>query len=98
MWKRIMVAVVVLAVWLVALTPAGELSIGDAAPKLKVKEFVKGEPVSTLEEGKTYVVELWATWCPPCLTSIPHLTELAKRHNVVEFIGVSVYGHDQAAV
>jgi len=98
MWKRIIVAVVVLAVWLVALTPAGELSIGDAAPKLKVKEFVKGEPVSTLEKGKTYVVEFWATWCRPCLTSIPHLTELQKKHKEVTFIGVSVYEYDQAEV
>ncbi len=55
---------------------AGDLSVGDAAPKLAVKEFVKGDPIAQLEKGKTYVVEFWATWCGPCRTSIPHLTEL----------------------
>src|SRR5438132_6593800 len=87
-----------LAVWMAGRMSAGELSIGDPAPKLGVKEFVKGEPVSSLEKGKTYVVEFWATWCPPCLTSIPHLTELQKKHKRVTFIGVSVYEHDQAEV
>src|SRR5947208_3471985 len=31
------------------------LSVGDAAPKLAVKEFVKGEPVKSLQKGKTHV-------------------------------------------
>ena len=37
------------------------------------------------------VVEFWATWCPPCRTSIPHLTELQKKFKDkgVVFIGIS---------
>ena len=69
---------------------AGELNVGDPAPKLAVKEFVKGEPVHQLEKDKTYVVEFWATWCGPCRTSIPHLTELQKRYPDATFIGVSI--------
>lgn len=70
---------------------AGEL--GQAAPALKISEWVKGKAVD-LKEGKgknVYVVEFWATWCPPCRASIPHLTELQAKYkdkNVV-FIGVS---------
>jgi hypothetical protein len=37
------------------------------------------------------VVEFWATWCGPCRTSIPHLTDLQKKHPDVTFIGVSVF-------
>jgi thiol-disulfide isomerase/thioredoxin len=98
MWKRIMAVAAVVAVWVAVQAPAGELSVGDAAPKLEVKEFVKGEPVTGLEKGKTYVVEFWATWCGPCRTSIPHLSELQKKHKDVTFIGVSVYENDQAKV
>jgi len=77
---------------------ADDLTVGDPAPKLQVKEFVKGEPVKEFEKGKTYVVEFWATWCGPCRTSIPHLTELQKKHKDVTFIGVSVWEESQAAV
>jgi thiol-disulfide isomerase/thioredoxin len=74
------------------------LKVGDSAPKLEVKSFVKGEPVKEFAAGKTYVVEFWATWCPPCKTSIPHLTELQKKHPAVTFIGVSVSEQDQGLV
>ncbi len=74
------------------------LSVGDPAPKLAVKSFVKGEPISEFEPGKIYVVEFWATWCGPCRATIPHLTELQKKNSDVSFIGVSVFERDQAKV
>jgi len=70
---------------------AGEL--GDKAKPLVIKEWVKGQSVDvTGADGKNiYVVEFWATWCGPCRTSIPHLTELQKKYKDknVTFIGVS---------
>jgi thiol-disulfide isomerase/thioredoxin len=64
----------------------------DSAPALKVSEWIKGEPVK-LEEGKdkkVHVVEFWATWCPPCRESIPHLTELQKKYkDSVTIIGIT---------
>jgi thiol-disulfide isomerase/thioredoxin len=77
---------------------AQSLELGSPAPKLDVKSFVKGEPISEFEHGKNYVVEFWATWCGPCKTSIPHLTELQKKNPGVTFIGVSVWEQDQGDV
>jgi thiol-disulfide isomerase/thioredoxin len=74
------------------------LMLGDKAPELAVSKFVKGEPVTGFEKGKTYVVEFWATWCGPCRVSIPHLTELQKKNPDVKFIGVSVWETDQSKV
>lgn len=68
-------------------------ALGDPAAALQIAEWVKGGPVALADgKGKTvYVVEFWATWCPPCRTSIPHLTELQKKFKDkgVVFLGVS---------
>ncbi|WP_194774512.1 TlpA family protein disulfide reductase [Pararhodonellum marinum] len=29
--------------------------------------------------GKTVFINLWATWCPPCLAEMPHISELYKK-------------------
>ena len=74
-----------------ALQAASMAKIGDAAAPLKIKEWVKGEPVDMKNRDKIYVVEFWATWCGPCRTSIPHLTELQKKYadKGVVFVGIS---------
>jgi thiol-disulfide isomerase/thioredoxin len=66
------------------------LMVGDPAPKLEVREFIKGEPVKQFEKGKVYVVSFWATWCQPCMECIPLLTELQKNNPKVVFLGVSI--------
>lgn len=68
--------------------PVATLKVGDMAPKLEVDKWIKGEPVTSFEKGKVYVIEFWATWCPPCKKSIPHLTELQKEFKDAVIIGV----------
>lgn len=67
--------------------------LGGKAPELKILEWAKGAPITLAEiQGakKVAVVEFWATWCPPCRATIPHLTELQKKYkDTVVFIGVS---------
>lgn len=73
------------------LSPAEAAKLGDKAAPLAIKDWVKGSAVNIHDGKNIYVVEFWATWCGPCRTSIPHLTELQKKykgHNVV-FVGVS---------
>src|SRR5262245_56325780 len=65
------------------------LSIGDKAPALSIEKWIKGEPVKAFEKDKVYVVEFWATWCPPCVKSFPHLTELQKK---LKDKGVTIVG------
>jgi thiol-disulfide isomerase/thioredoxin len=67
------------------------LSVGDKAPALTIEKWLKGTPVASFEKGKVYVVEFWATWCPPCIASMPHLSELQKKYKErgLTIIGVS---------
>ena len=65
-------------------------SIGDPAPKIEAKKWVQGGPVE-IKDGQVTVIEFWATWCPPCRASIPHINELYKqfKDKNVAFVGVS---------
>lgn len=67
-----------------------EVKIGDPAAKLKGLQWIKGGPIE-LQKGNIYVVEFWATWCPPCRVSIPHLTKLQQKfkNKKVTIIGIS---------
>ena len=71
--------------------PAPSLGLGDKAPKVDLSKVVKGDFDGKFMNDKVYVVEFWATWCGPCKTSMPHLTELQKEYKDkgVTIIGVS---------
>ena len=65
------------------------LKVGSDAPAITANTWVQGTEVKKFEKGKVYVVEFWATWCGPCIKSIPHLNELSQSHKDVTFIGMA---------
>ena len=74
----------------------GLLTIGSTAPSLDIEHWLsdghgKFGEVTDFESGKTYVVEFWATWCGPCIRSMPHLAELQESFadQGVQIISVS---------
>jgi peroxiredoxin len=67
--------------------PAAELE-GKPAPAFSLKDM-DGKQVSLKDlKGKVVVVDMWATWCPPCRASLPHLDKLYED---VKDKGVSVF-------
>ncbi len=52
-----------------------------------------GAPVASTDArfaGKVVLVDLWATWCPPCLSEIPTLVELQERYGGQGFVLVAI--------
>jgi thiol-disulfide isomerase/thioredoxin len=55
---------------------------GQAAPDLSFTD-PDGEETSLAEfSGKPTLVNLWATWCAPCVKELPTLNRLAKERGV----------------
>lgn len=71
------------------------LTIGSTAPPLDIEHWVqngggKYKPVTKFEDGKVYIVEFWATWCGPCVQSMPHIAQLQKDYaESVQVVSVS---------
>lgn len=73
--------------------------IGKPAPELIGIDIKTGKDQRlSAFKGRPVIVELWATWCPTCRTSIPRLNALKARHKKkkLEIIGVS--SEDQAVL
>lgn len=69
---------------------SSRLSIGDLAPPVTIADWVKGTKIDSFQQNKVYVVEFWATWCGPCIESMPHMSDLQAKHGErVHFVGIT---------
>jgi peroxiredoxin len=69
--------------------------LGGPAPEVFVEKWITADPGDTA--GKWVLVEFWATWCGPCIATMPHLEELSKSHRDVLVIK-SISDEDEETV
>lgn len=69
------------------------LTNGDQAKDLTfTNQAGKSVKLSSLK-GKVIYIDIWATWCGPCLEEMPHLEALRKKftqNKDIEFISLSI--------
>ncbi|MFG0252547.1 MAG: redoxin domain-containing protein [Phycisphaerales bacterium JB038] len=60
---------------------------GQKGPQVQAEYWMTDQPEMS---DKVMVVEFWATWCPPCRSSIPHLNELVDHFgDQIALVGIS---------
>lgn len=63
---------------------------GEAAPTFTLANPA-GEQVTVEAKGKPYIINFWATWCPPCQAEIPDLSAFYAAHrDQVDFYAVNL--------
>lgn len=71
----------------------GRGRVGEPVPGHELVALEDGEPVSLAGlAGRPVLLNLWATWCLPCLAEMPELAELHERYGPdgLVVVGLSV--------
>ena len=74
---------------------AGARSSGTAAPRPTGKDSVRVIGIAGVREfvsrhrGDVLVINVWATWCVPCVEEIPDLASLSREDHV-RVVGISI--------
>lgn len=58
-------------------------------PAVALENIKGGDTSLTAFTGKPVVVNLWASWCPPCRREMPMMTEIAAAKDDVTFLFVN---------
>ncbi|MEZ0168254.1 prolipoprotein diacylglyceryl transferase family protein [Microvirga sp. TS319] len=66
-------------------------------PMVALERAEGGSVVPTTFMGRPIVVNLWASWCPPCRREMPMMAEMAAGRHEVTFLFVN-QGEGRAAV
>jgi thiol-disulfide isomerase/thioredoxin len=92
----------------IALSIAWLACLSEASLQAQMVVPKAGDPLPTLAlnylgnrpelNGKPMLVEFWATWCPPCRKSIPHLNEIYSKYKAQGLEIVGITNEDEATV
>jgi len=58
---------------------SGGPQVGAPAPPIEVETLAGGTFSLDEQKGRVVVLDFWATWCPPCIKSLPALERLHQR-------------------
>lgn len=87
-WKALPLAACGMAAFFAAWGTVGFIAHREPFPPAPavVLYDLERSPFTLAERKRPAVLNLWATWCPPCRRELPVMAELAKSNADVDFI------------
>ncbi|MBW1297775.1 TlpA family protein disulfide reductase [Aquimarina litoralis] len=69
-----------------------KLKPGNPAPSFEFENYKGGRTKLSDFKGKYVYIDVWATWCAPCIKEIPYLKKIEEEFSDanIEFVSVSV--------
>ncbi len=64
-------------------------NLGKPAPEFTVTDGVQSADLAKLR-GRTVVLNLWATWCAPCVEELPSLLEMQRENPQIAVVAISL--------
>lgn len=99
-WIRLVIGIVVLSALWVYLSRIPTLNAAGSAPPSPQMGFsapdftldvLDGEKLTLSDlRGKVVLVNLWASWCPPCRAEMPALDAMYRKYRDAGFVVVAV--------
>lgn len=68
------------------------LKLGDSAPNFTYENYKGGNTSLEDLKGNLVYIDIWATWCPPCIAEIPYLKKMEEKFHdkKIKFVSISV--------
>ena len=65
--------------------------LDETAPAFSLKD-INGNQVSLSDfKGKIVILDLWATWCAPCIAAFPAMQKQIEKHPDIVFLFIAVH-------
>jgi thiol-disulfide isomerase/thioredoxin len=89
--RTIIIAIAGLVALSAAYAVMADLSAGTKAPIFTLPTL-DGKTFTLKQPGKVVMLDIWATWCPPCRAEIPYVIKLSKKYadKDVVIVGVAI--------
>ncbi len=91
-FTHIIASIIIATTSFLVVNTALAVEVGEAAPDFTLPDIQEGNNPLTLSDlkGKVVYVDFWASWCAPCLRSLPQINDLYTKYKDSGFEVVAV--------